>query len=239
MTETEHDRWNENIAAYALGALEPGEAAELERHIEGCERCRSELRWLTPAARSLPESVERRESPPELRRKLMEEVRADARASAAAPGGAARRNSPGWAHRLHFGRLGWRPVAGLAAVALAAVAVAGYEIGSDGSGSGQTSTVVAGQAPGVTAKMVSEGAGGTLHLANVKQLPEGRVLQAWVSRDGEVEAVPALFVPNREGNASTTIAEMDGVDTVMVTSEPSGGSKAPTSAPIITMEVPQ
>ncbi len=239
MTETNHDRWNENIAAYALGALDPGEAAELERHIEGCERCRSELRWLTPAARSLPESVERREPPRELRRKLMEEVRTDARASAAAPGGTARRPSPGWARRVHFGRLGWRPAAGLAAVALAAVAVTGYEIGSDGSGGGPTSTVVAGHAPGVTAKMVSEGAGGTLHLANVKQLPEGRVLQAWVSRDGEVEAVPALFVPNREGNASTTIAEMDGVDTVMVTSEPSGGSRAPTSVPIITMDVPQ
>ncbi len=240
MTETNHDRWNENIAAYALGALDPGEAAELERHIEGCERCRSELRWLTPAARSLPESVERREPPRELRRRLMEEVRADARTSAAAPGGAARLTSPGWARRLRFGRPGWRPAAGLAAVALAAVAVMGYEIGSDGSsGNGSSSTVVAGHAPGVTAKMVGEGAGGTLHLANVKQLPEGRVLQAWVSRDGEVEAVPALFVPNREGNASTTIAEMDGVDTVMVTSEPSGGSKAPTSAPIITMEVPQ
>jgi anti-sigma-K factor RskA len=239
MTETNHDRWNENIAAYSLGALEPGEAAELERHIEGCERCRSELRWLTPAARSLPESVERREPPRELRRRLMEEVRTDARASAA-PSDATRRTSPGWARRLRLGRLGWRPAAGLAAVALAAVAVAGYEIGSDGSGGdGPTSTVVAGKAPGVTAKMVSEGAGGTLHLANVKQLPEGRVLQAWVSRDGEVEAVPALFVPNREGDASTTIAEMDGVDTVMVTTEPSGGSKAPTSAPIITMDVPQ
>ncbi|MGB7686819.1 MAG: anti-sigma factor, partial [Solirubrobacterales bacterium] len=153
---------------------------------------------------------------------------------------AARRTSPGWARRFRFGRLGWRPAAGLAVVALAAVAVTGYEIGSDGSsGNGSSSTVVAGHAPGVTAKMVSEGAGGTLHLANVKQLPEGRVLQAWVSRDGEVEAVPALFVPNREGNASTTIAEMDGVETVMVTTEPSGGSRAPTSAPIITMDVPQ
>ena len=41
------------------GALEPGEAAELERHVEGCERCREEIRWLTPAVNALPESVER------------------------------------------------------------------------------------------------------------------------------------------------------------------------------------
>ena len=43
-----------------LGALEPGEAAELERHAEDCERCRAEMRWLTPAVEALPESVERR-----------------------------------------------------------------------------------------------------------------------------------------------------------------------------------
>ncbi len=238
MTETEHDRFNENIAAYALGALEPGEAAELERHVEGCERCRSELRWLTPAARSLPESVERLEPPRELRGRLMEEVRADARASSAQTGGA-RRRSPGWVRRLGSGSLGWRPLAGLATVALVAVAVAGYQIGSDGSGEGGTTTIVAGQPPGVTAKMVSEGDGGTLRLANVKQLPDGRVLEAWVERDGEIEAVPALFVPDREGRASTMIADMEGVETVMVTTEPSGGSEAPTSAPIITMEVPQ
>ena len=39
-----------------LGALEPEEAAELERHAESCERCRSEMRWLTPAVEALPES---------------------------------------------------------------------------------------------------------------------------------------------------------------------------------------
>jgi anti-sigma factor RsiW len=238
MTEIEHDRFNEDIPAYLLGALEPGEAAALEQHVEGCERCRSELRWLSASVRTLPESVRRREPPRELRRRLIEEVRADARAAAPAADGA--RGRPGWLRRLGSGSLGWQPLAGLAVV-LAAVAVVGYEIGSNGSsgGDGSTSTIVAGRAPGVTAKMVSEGAGGTLQLANVKQLPEGRVLQAWVSRDGEVEAVPALFVPDREGNASTTIADMDGVDTVMVTSEPRGGSGAPTSAPLVTMDVPQ
>ena len=237
MTETEHDRFSENLAAYVLGALEPEEATELERHAEQCERCRSELRWLEPAVRSLPESVERREPPRELRRRLMEEVRDDARrAPAPALDGGRERSG---ARSRRFG-LGWRPLAGIAAVALAAVAVAGYEIGSDGSGdNGATSTVVAGHAPGVTAKMVSEGDGGTLRLANVKQLPDGRVLQAWVERAGEIEAVPALFVPDREGRASTTIADMEGVETVMVTSEPSGGSRAPTSAPIVTMAIPQ
>jgi anti-sigma-K factor RskA len=240
MSETDHNRFSENIAAYALGALEPDRVAELERHVEECERCRSELRWLEPAVRTLPESVERREPPRELRRRLMEEVRDDARRAPAPSADGDRAHPERRSRRFGLGSLGWRPLAGLALALVAVAVVAGYEIGNDGSGDGgSTSTIVAGHAPGVTAKMVSEGSGGTLRLANVKPLPDGRVLQAWVERAGEIEPVPALFVPDREGNASTTIDDMEGVETVMVTSEPSGGSKAPTSAPIVTMEVPQ
>jgi anti-sigma factor RsiW len=43
----DHDRFDEDLAAYALGALPPDDAAELERHLEGCEVCRQQLRWLS------------------------------------------------------------------------------------------------------------------------------------------------------------------------------------------------
>ena len=78
MSENGHERRSDEIAAYLLGALEPGEAAELERHLAGCEECRTELEWLRPAVRMLPESVERVEAPPQLRGRLMEQVRAEA-----------------------------------------------------------------------------------------------------------------------------------------------------------------
>ena len=55
MSETDHTRWKDDVAAYVLGALEPGEAAELERHLAGCADCRAELRWLRPAVDLLPE----------------------------------------------------------------------------------------------------------------------------------------------------------------------------------------
>jgi anti-sigma-K factor RskA len=238
MSENDQTRWSEEIPAYVLGALEPEQAAALERHLEGCERCRAEVRWLMPAVESLPESVQRLEPPPQLRERLMAEVREDAQRSGAdAPD---RGEGRGLLERIGLGSLGWRPAAAIGAVALVLFAVVGYEIGNNGSGGGgATSTVISGHAPGITAKMVREGEGGTLSLANVQPLPDGRVLEAWVQRNGEVEPVPALFVPNREGRAKTTIANMNGVDTVMVTSEPSGGSKAPTSTPIVTMPIPQ
>lgn len=237
-TEHEHERWAEDVAPYMLGALEPDEVAEFERHLEGCERCRSEVRWFAAAVESLPESVPREEPPASLRESLMAEVRTDARrAEAEGAGGEARRSRlPAWLRGR--GAHGWRPLAGLAAVALVLVAFAGYEIGSGGSGTESKSTITAGHAPGVTAEVERSGDSAQLRLANVEGLPEGRVLEAWVQREGEVEPVQALFVPDREGNASTMISDMEGVEVVMVTKEPSGGSKSPTSSPIVTIAIP-
>ncbi|MGN6665162.1 MAG: anti-sigma factor domain-containing protein [Solirubrobacterales bacterium] len=221
MSANDHRRWSEDLAAYALGAMEPGEAAALERHLDGCGRCREELRWLIPAVQSLAEAVERQEPPPRLRESLMAEVRAD---TSRAPVTSRRRIL--------------RPAMGFAVAALLIAAAVGYEVGGDGSDGGST-TIFSRQAGGIAVKMVREGDGGTLKLAHVRQTAPGKVLEAWVRRDGEVEPVPALFVPDRQGRASTTITDMSGVDTVMVTEEPQGGSRQPTSEPIVTMSVPQ
>ncbi len=231
MNESDHGRWRDELAAYALGALEPGEAAELERHMAGCEACRTELEWLRPAVQLLPESVERVEPPPELREGLMEQVRAEAHRSA-------RRSWGFQSLRSRGGGLSWRPLAGLAAVVLVVAALGAYAIGGGSGGSGAT-TVVAGQAPGVTAEMVRDGESGTLHLTHLHQLPRDEVLQAWVQRDGRVVSAKTLFVPNRDGTASATIDDMDGVTTVMVTAEPRGGSVQPTSEPIVSVSIPQ
>jgi anti-sigma-K factor RskA len=241
MTGNEHDRWSEDLATYMLGALEPGEAAELERHAEGCERCRSEMRWLTAAVEALPEAVERHEPPPQLRQRLMTEVRADARAAGVkgAEEGFANR-AVAWLRGPRSGSRDWRPLAGLAAVALVVVALAGYEIGAGGSGGGSEQRIgYVHSTHGVSAKVVRAGDTAELHLADVHELPENRVLEAWVRRDGEVEPVKALFVPDGEGRASTTIGNLDGVDLVMVTTEPVGGSRSPTSAPIVEVPIQQ
>lgn len=247
MTENDHDRWGEDLAAHLLGALEPERAAALRRHAEGCERCQAEMRWLTPAVQALPESVERVEPPPGLRQRLMAEVQAEVGERAPATGRGhgsergLRERASAWLRGLGSGPMGLRPVAAVAVAALVVVAVAGYAIGGGiggGSGDSGASTIVAGRAPGVRATMVDEGSSGTLRLANVDQLPNDRVLEAWVQREGEVEPVPALFVPDHEGRASTQLPDMEGVEVVMVTAEPKGGSEAPTSEPLITIAVP-
>jgi anti-sigma factor RsiW len=42
-TDTEHAELEELIGAYVLDALDPDETARLERHLDGCPRCRSEV----------------------------------------------------------------------------------------------------------------------------------------------------------------------------------------------------
>jgi anti-sigma-K factor RskA len=227
MNEREHETRRDDIAAYLLGSLEPGDAAEMEQHLAACEECRTELEWLRPAAQVLPESVEKVEPPAQLRSRIMGEVETDAgrKRSGIRLGGRMR-------------ALSLRPAIGLAALALLVAGIAGYAIRDSGSGSG-TTTVAAGHAPGVTAKMVSEGDSGTLRLANVHQLPAGEVLQAWVQRGKRIESAKTLFVPNRDGTATAVIDDMQGVNTVMVTAEPRGGSNYPTSEPIVSMAIPQ
>ena len=170
----------------------------MEQHLAGCHECQDEMRWLRPAIERIAQGVDLVEPEPDLRMNVMEEVRKDVERSAP------RRARPALLR-------GWRPVAAFATVALVVAAVAGYAVrdGETG-GSPDTTTVVAGKAPGVTATMVSRGHSGTLRLENVRNMPPDRVLEAWVQREGTVEPVRALFVPDRHGRASTTIPDTDG-----------------------------
>jgi hypothetical protein len=243
MNADEHDRRLEEVAAFALGSLDAAQIDDFREHLKDCKRCQDELRWFAPAVRALPETVEQQTPPPALKVRLMEEVRADVAAAGKASReekrrerSASRKSFGEWLGGLDIGGLTWRPLAGLAAVVLIVAAVAGYAVGTSGGGSSIQTTQVE-QPNGIVAKVVTEGDRGELRLANVEQLPEGKVLEAWVQRGNAVEPVPALFAPDHAGNASTTIENMKNVSLVMVTREPSGGTKVPTTEPIVRVPV--
>jgi len=244
MNEHEHDRRLEEVAAYAIGGLDPDRVEELEKHLAGCKRCQEELRWLSPAVQALPEAVERQAPPPELKQRLMAEVRADAAAEEKRTRAEERRERADarggfgeWLRGLHVGGLTWRPLAGLALAILVIAGGIGYAVGSGGGSGGAHTWEVEPASNGIAAKVVTEGDRGELHLTGVEQLPKGRVLEAWVERDGIVEPVPALFAPDQAGRASTTIESMKGVSAVMVTREPAGGSKKPTTKPFVQVPI--
>jgi hypothetical protein len=244
MNEHEHDSRLEEVAAFAIGGLDPDRVDELEKHLAGCKRCQEELRWLSPAVQALPEAVERLAPPPELKQRLMAEVRADAAAEERRARTEERReraaSRPGigeWLRGLNVGGLTWKPLTGLALAILVIAGGVGYAVGTGGGTGGAHTTEVPVAANGIGAKVVTEGDRGELHLTGVEPLPKGRILEAWVERDGIVEAVPALFAPDQAGQASTTIENMKDVTTVMVTREPEGGSKKPTTKPFVVVPI--
>jgi anti-sigma-K factor RskA len=217
----DHGRWSDDLAAYVLDALEPSEAEELERHLETCDACKAELHWLRPAADLLPESVQRLDSPPELRERVMAEVRGDAERRAPARAGGRWRNAV------------LRPAVGLAGAVVIAAGVGGYLIAGDDGGE---STVTTTQGA-ITASLVRNGDSGTLQLSGLGQLPAGRVYQAWVQQDGRLEP-SSLFAARADGTASAAIPEhLDGAEQVMVTAEPKGGSRHPTSRPLVSVRI--
>ena len=246
MNANDHDRRLEEVAAYAIGGLDPEQVSDLEGHLADCKRCQEELRWLAPAVQALPEAVERQAPPPELKLRLMAEVRTDADAEARRLREEERRHRAdsgagigGWLRGLNIGGLTWKPLTGLAVVVVLVIAGGiGYAVGSGGgSGGGATTIEEPGGSNGIAAKVVTEGDRGELHLTGVEQLPEGKVLEAWVQRGNAVEPVPALFTPDHAGNASTTIENMKNVSAVLVTREPAGGTKVPTTEPIVKVPI--
>jgi Anti-sigma-K factor rskA/Putative zinc-finger len=236
----DHRRWRADLSAYLLGALEPDESEAMDRHLEDCQRCRDELRWLQPAIDLIPESVVQLEPPSGLRTRLLAEVRSDAvelgtaAEPSAAPGPATAKRRRG------LGGFFLRPAVALTAVALAGAVIGGYALrgGGDEAGTTTTATTTIAQGGSVQATLESSGDSGTLQLTGLKQAPSGRIYQAWVQKGNRIEP-SSLFDVRRDGTASTAIPhQLQGADMVMVTLEPQGGSKQPSSKPLVSVALP-
>ena len=243
-----HDRYEENVAAYLLGALPALERQAFERHVERCDDCRSAVERLRPAADALPRATTPLTPPPRLKAALMEVVEREGRApergvgdEAPAPRTRARRQrrrrplSP-------WSRL--RPAAawGSAALLLVAGAAGGFALaeGTDEDGSQRlTAEVDRRHLPRASAQLVVAEGGDTAVLQTnaMPALDEGSVYQVWLQRNGEV--IPqSLFQVGPDGRGAGVVTDgVEDADAVMVTREPAGGSRAPTEAPVLTVEL--
>lgn len=229
-----HDELRDDLAAYALGALEEPEAELLRAHLEGCEECRRALRWLEPAVELLPRTVEQLEPPPRLRESLLETVRAEAAPAAREPPRPVRES---WWRRL--GLSIWRPATAVAAAAMLVVgAVAGYLIGEPNGGG--TTTFQAQAMPNAKrarGTLAREGSSGILRVQGMPTLASNQVYEVWVQRDGTLEP-SSLFVPRTNHSADAAVPDgLDGADAVLVTREPRGGSQQPTSSPVLSVQL--
>lgn len=208
----------EDVAAYALGALAPEEARRFERHLADCDLCRTDLAALSPAVETLPETVEPAEPPAELRKRIMSVVEAEAKERRRAERAPAER--PWWRARM------------LPAFAAAAAAVIIATVVVTGADDRSRSIQAVVNPPGAQAELRMDDGRGTLVVEGMPAAPDGRVYQVWKQhRNGPPQPTDALFTPTSAGDASVAVpGSMDGVEQVLVSTEPRGGSRRPTTA---------
>ena len=105
-----------------------------------------------------------------------------------------------------------------------------------GSGSGGGTRVIRAQvsAPGASALVAVSGGRAELRLAGMPQTSPGRVYEVWVKRSGAPQPTDALFTVTAAGRATVGVpGSVKGVNEVLVSSEPAGGSRVPTRTPVI------
>ena len=212
----------EDVAAYALGALEPEHARVFERHLAECELCTADLAALRPAVAALPESAEPVDPPAELKKRIMAVVEAEAKERRAA-------EKPRRAPRFSLRVLA--PVAAAAAALVIAIVVIG-------GGSESASPSVVAQPQGANVELKMDDGRGTLIVEGMPAPSADHVYQVWKQHGNEApEPTDALFTPTRDGHASVAVpGDMEGVDRVLVSTEPAGGSPRPTTAAAIVVE---
>lgn len=216
----------EDAAPYVLGALTEAEHEAFAAHLQGCVACREEVSSLQAVANSLPAAVPQLRAPGALRDRVLATVQTEAELRTAGAGRSRRR--PREPQRTNW-RLASAGLAASALVVLLAVLVLG-------GGSGSSARVIRAHvsAPTATATLRLSSGHGTLRIAGMPRTAPGHVYEVWLERSGRAVPTDALFAVSSAGTATVGVpGSLKGVRAVMVTAEPDGGSRRPTTKPVI------
>jgi anti-sigma factor RsiW len=231
----------DDAGSYVLHALPDDEHERFEAHLATCEACRREVADLQMAADTLPLAAVQVGPPPELRERIMAVVRSEAELLTAAEARADEPEAgpaPARRRRRRWPALSLRPLpAALAAGVLVAAGVVGGVVLSGGSDTSTvTGTVRIASAPSASASLRLSDDATKLEVRRMPPPPSGKVYQVWLQRGTSAPApTTALFRVDAKGSADVEVqrGRLKGVDQVLVTAEPDGGSMAPTSDPVI------
>ena len=197
---------HEQVAAYALDALDGDERRAFEAHLAGCERCRADLAGLTETAGTLGLAADAAEPPNGLRDRLL---------------AAAREEGPSNVVAIASHRRRRFAIAGVAAaVAAAALAIGLYAALSGGSPNPRLA-LSAPTSQGVESVTVS----------GFDAVSAGKIYEIWVI-EGKTPQ-PAGFFPGGAKQVVTLTRPAPVGSTIAVTLEPAGGSKSPTTKPLV------
>jgi anti-sigma-K factor RskA len=204
------DRFEELLGSYLLGELTVDEERELERHLEGCSGCRSELNRVLQSHDHL-RKLAASKPPPELKVRVLEQVRGEPPA----------RSSGGWWFR------------GLAAAALLVVAVLGIGLLQDltddsSTGVPLTATALAPEAGGeVQVQRVGQNIRVDLEVWGMPDLKEEEYYEMWYYADDGGRISCGTFRVGSEGRTTVKLsapATAGDYPEIEVTREPDDGN---------------
>ncbi len=218
---TTHD-CNGDAAAYALGALEHGEADAFKRHLESCAVCRDELTALQEVVHALPMAAPQHPAPKRLRRQVLR--------------AAGKKTTP--ARKVRLRRAPLRPprtramVLAGACAAIELAVLAGLNL-SSGSGVRVIPARVAGISGAAQIRLSDNR--GELIVRNLSPPPPGDIYELWLKRPHRTPTpVNVLFSVTTTGAAEIGLPpKLGGIKEILVTPEPKGGSPRPTHRPVI------
>ena len=230
---TEHPR--DDLAAYALGALDEPERRTVAAHVERCDSCAAEVEQYRVALHAYAAAADA--DAPDLGARLVARATQDTRAGRG--GRDAARSDNAWT--------GWlrRPIPAFVPAALAlllVVSLAGlaqarreadtYSAALGTISSGRVVTLApTPDAPDARGALVVPESGSPFLLLRLPAPPPGRTWEAWVLR----ATGPAPAGLGSAGGVFTIVlnAPLASGEGVAVTLEPATGSSAPTSAPVL------
>ena len=228
--------YRENVGSYVLHALPDDEYERFSSHLEECADCQREIADLQMAADTLPLAIDQVAPPPELKDRIMNVVRAEAELLNAS-GAEADRPEPRPRRERRRWQLSMRPLPaiGLVTAVLAVGVLAGAMINGGGESTRTVGAkVTLASAPTARAALRVSGDDGRLAVSNFPSAGSDRVYQVWLVHGHGKPASAGLFRVPASGQATFAIPEsMKGVDQVLVSVEPGGGSDQPTTQPIV------
>ncbi len=243
MSGMNQERFEDLKDAYVLGALPEEERLEFEQYLMTHPDLQEEVEALGTVAGLLAFSPQEQEPPPELRRRIMATVEAES----VHPHNSRR----SWLAGL-WEAVGIRDLA-LAAAAMLVIGLFSWSMLLQGEvrdlqdrvqslqSQPQGPQLIAlggvGTKQGARAELVTlEGDRAVLVAENMPPVPEGKTYQIWVIK-GDTPQPSGLFEPKGDSIAAVVENPVEGADAVAVTVEPKGGSKKPTTDPMLVGKV--
>ena len=226
----------DNLAGYALGALEGPEGIRVETHVATCTTCASVLAQYWAVVSTLPMGLDPVAPPPE----AWAAIRAEARRRRLRVGqGAGSWARPNWRRAmwpvsttLVASLLIWNVVLQRELTRRAPGPAPGPEVEALSRRPGRLVILAGTGHPGASARLfVAVDGGGHLAISGLTPLPRGRTYQLWFIRTGASAVTGGTFGVDTRGLAwakAGVPASLDEVRAIAVTEEPAPGSVSPT-----------